>query len=229
MNTEMRVSDGQQSVEILVGHRNLHGFLNIPQGAKGIVVFALRSGRGRFRSRNQYVASVFYQAGIATLLFDLLDEREADDRAKVFDIDLLAQRLKTAAEWVQEQQRTPSLQLGYFGASTGAAAALVAAAEQGADVKAVVSRGGRPDLAGDALPRVQASTLLIVGGDDEPVLKMNQRALARLRCEKKLTIVPGATHLFTEPGALKQVADLASQWFQLHLVTNGRPTFGGDE
>jgi putative phosphoribosyl transferase len=160
---------------------------------------------------------VLQQAGIATLLFDLLDEQEAADRANVFDIGLLAERLRTASAWVQQQEELPSLRLGYFGASTGAAAALVAAAAKGGEVKAVVSRGGRPDLAGKALSLVQAPTLLIVGGNDEPVVELNRGALAQLRCEKQLKIIPGATHLFPEPGALEKVAHLASQWFQLHL------------
>jgi putative phosphoribosyl transferase len=165
---------------------------------------------------------------IATLLFDLLEEQEADDRAKVFDIQLLAQRLEQTALWTQEYEQTRGLPLGYFGASTGAAAALVAAARQGKSVGAVVSRGGRPDLAEAALQQVQAPTLLIVGGDDEPVVELNRRALARLRCEKKLQIIPGATHLFPEPGALEQVANLASQWFQLHLAARGSANVSGE-
>ena len=228
MTTKTCVLQDQQSIEILVGNCKLNAFLNIPRDAKGIVIFALRSGRGRFRSRNQYLASVLHHAGIATLLVDLLEEREADDSAKVFDIDLLAERLEQAAVWIWEHEQTRDLRLGYFGASTGAAAAFVAAARQGKGVGAVVSRGGRPDLAEDALPQVQAATLLIVGGHDEPVIELNRRALARLRCEKQLTIVPGATHLFTEPGALERVAYLASQWFQWHLAAEASPDVGGD-
>jgi putative phosphoribosyl transferase len=207
-----------QSVTILAGNRRLKGFLNVPSAAEGIVLFAHGSGSGRFSSRNQYVARVLQQAGMATLLFDLLDEKEANDRAKVFDISLLADRLETATMWTRVQTDTRELRIGYFGASTGAGAALLAAARQENVVRAVVSRGGRPDLAGDALPRVQAPTLLIVGGDDEPVVELNRLALARLRCVKQLKIVPGATHLFEEPGALEEVAHLASQWLQLHLA-----------
>ena len=225
MTTKTRIATNQRAVEILVGNQKLNGFLNIPSAAKGIVVIALRSGRGRYRSRNQYVASVLQQAGMATLLLDLLDEREADVHAKVFDIDFLAQRLEAAAAWVQEHEQIRSLKLGYFGTGTGAAAALVAAADQGKEVKAVVSRGGRTDLAEEALPQVQAPTLLIVGGDDEPIVELNRRALARLRCEKELTIIAGATHLFSEP-ALEQVAHLASDWFRQHLAAEGSPQVG---
>jgi putative phosphoribosyl transferase len=173
------------------------------------------------------VAGALQETGIATLLFDLLDEQEAEDRSKVFDIQLLAQRLEQTALWTQEYEPTFDLRLGYFGASTGSAAALVAAACQGKSIGAVVSRGGRPDLAEAALPQVQAPTLLIVGGDDEPVVELNRRALARLRCEKKLQIIPGATHLFPEPGALEQVAKLASQWFQLHLAVRDSANVSG--
>jgi putative phosphoribosyl transferase len=208
----------QELVEIPLDSRELKGILSVPPDSRGIVLFAHGSGSGRLSPRNQYVAGVLQQAGIATLLFDLLDEEEAEDRSKVFDIELLAQRLEAAARWTQEQDVTRSLRLGYFGASTGAAAALVTAARQGGMVRAVVSRGGRPDLAMDSLRLVQAPTLLIVGGDDEPVVELNQRALAELRGEKELTIVPGATHLFVEPGALEHVAHLASGWFQQHLA-----------
>jgi putative phosphoribosyl transferase len=215
--TNTYLNGDQKSVVIQAHGHRLGGVLNIPGDAKGIVLFAHGSGSSRFSSRNQYVAGVLQQARIATLLFDLLDEQEAADRTNVFDIGLLADRLQTAAAWIKQQEELPNLPLGYFGASTGAAAALVAAAAQGSDVKAVVSRGGRPDLAGSALPLVKAPTLLIVGGDDEPVVELNRHALAQLRCEKQLKIIPGATHLFPEPGALEKVANLASQWFQLHL------------
>jgi putative phosphoribosyl transferase len=218
MNATTHTTADERPVTISAERVQLHGTLSVPRGAKGIVLFAHGSGSSRFSSRNQYVASVLQQANIATLLFDLLDEREADDRQKVFDVYLLADRLKTAAAWVQKQEQVGTLPLGYFGASTGAAAALVAAAAQGKIVKAVVSRGGRPDLAADALSSVQSPTLLIVGGDDEPVVELNRRALSQLGCEKQLKIVPGATHLFSETGALEQVAYLASQWFQLHLA-----------
>ena len=219
--TNAYLDDDQELVEIPALFRKLNGIINLPSDAKGIVLFAHGSGSSRFSSRNQYVARELQQAGLATLLFDLLDEEEAADRAKVFDINLLAERLKTAAAWVKQVEDLSSLRLGYFGASTGAAAALVAAADHASDVKAVVSRGGRPDLAGNALPQVKAPTLLIVGGDDEPVIELNRRALAQLRCEKQLKIVPGATHLFPEPGALEKVAFLASQWFQLYLGGEG--------
>jgi putative phosphoribosyl transferase len=218
MSNTTRLSDTQQSVELAAGNRQLSGILNVPHDATGIVLFAHGSGSSRFSSRNQFVAGVLQKTRIATLLFDLLEEEEAEDRAKVFDIQLLAERLQLATMWTQEYEQTRGLRLGYFGASTGAAAALVAAARQGKSVGAVVSRGGRPDLAEAALQQVRAPTLLIVGGDDEPVVELNRRALARLRCEKKLQIIPGATHLFPEPGALEQVANLASQWFQLHLA-----------
>jgi putative phosphoribosyl transferase len=211
----------QEAVEIPSGNRKLEGIINLPTEAQGIVVFAHGSGSSRFSSRNQYVARVLQDANVATLLFDLLDEHEANDRTKVFNIDLLAERLKSVADWVRRQEDLSRLNLGYFGASTGAAAALVAAAAPGNNVKAVVSRGGRPDLAGEALPKVNAPTLLIVGGDDEPVVELNRDALAQLRCKKQLKIIPGATHLFAETGALEQVAQLASQWFKLHLEKAG--------
>jgi putative phosphoribosyl transferase len=216
--TKAYLDDDQEAVEIPAQNRKLGGAVNLPTDARGIVLFAHGSGSSRFSSRNQYVAKVLQEACIATLLFDLLDEEEAADRAKVFDIRLLAERLKTAANWVRQQEELSNLNVGYFGASTGAAAALVAAAAAGSDVKAVVSRGGRPDLAGNALSQVRAPTLLIVGGDDEPVVELNRRAFAQLRCEKQLKVIPGATHLFPEPGALEKVAHLASQWFQLYLT-----------
>ena len=219
--TNAYLDDDQELVEIPAQSRRLNGIINLPSDAKGIVLFVHGSGSSRFSSRNQYVARELQRVGLATLLFDLLDEEEATDRSKVFDITLLAERLKTAAAWVKQTEDLSRLRLGYFGASTGAAAALVAAADQASNVKAVVSRGGRPDLAGNALSQVKAPTLLIVGGDDEPVVELNRRALAQLHCEKQLKIIPGATHLFPEPGALEKVASLASQWFQLHLGGEG--------
>ena len=194
------MDDDEESAVIPAGNRRLDGILNLPAGAKGIVLFAHGSGSSRFSSRNRNVASLLQRAGMATLLFDLLEEEESADRANVFDIELLARRLQAATEWVARQEELTSLSIGYFGASTGAAAALVAAAALGDKVQAVVSRGGRPDLADDALPKVVASTLLIVGGDDTQVLELNRRAFAELRCRKQLTIIPGATHLFSEPG-----------------------------
>ena len=199
----------------------LEGTLAIPPGAQGIVLFAHGSGSSRLSPRNAYVAGVLRHAGIATLLFDLLTEPEAADRANVFDLELLARRLRAATAWLRRMQRAQALLIGYFGASTGAAAALIAAASAPA-IAAVVSRGGRPDLAGPALPRVHAPTLLIVGGDDTVVLTLNQQAYAQLTCEKQLCIVPGASHLFEEPGTLEAVARLATDWFRRHLGAPGQ-------
>ena len=199
----------------------LEGDLSIPQGATGLVLFAHGSGSSRHSPRNQYVARMLRESNVATLLFDLLTREEEDVDMVTghlrFNIDLLTQRLLAATNWVARELRTRVLPLGYFGASTGGGAALVAAAEAGEAVGAVVSRGGRPDLAATALPLVKSPTLLIVGEHDEVVIKLNQQAYAQLRCEKELKIVPGATHLFEEPGALEQVARLASVWFRKHL------------
>jgi putative phosphoribosyl transferase len=187
----------------------------------GAVAFAHGSGSGRFSPRNQFVARVLQEAGLATLLLDLLEEEEAEDREKVFDIELLAERLQSAADWLRQEPATSALHLGYFGASTGAGAALLAAARDPASVAAVVSRGGRPDLAMDHLPSVQAPTLLIIGGNDDVVIELNEQALRRLRCPKELAVIPGATHLFEEPGALEEVARLAKEWFVRHLTPAG--------
>jgi dienelactone hydrolase len=200
----------------------LEGELNVPAGAIGLVLFAHGSGSSRHSRRNQFVARVIREAGMGTLLFDLLTrEEEAVDlqtRHVRFDIGLLARRLAEATGWVERESELRHLRVGYFGASTGGGAALVAAALIGEEVGAVVSRGGRPDLAGPAaLQGVKSPTLLIVGGLDVPVIKMNEEAYAWLRCEKELKIVPGATHLFEEPGALEEVARLAARWFQEHL------------
>jgi len=196
----------------------LEGMLGFPAGeARGLVLFAHGSGSSRSSPRNTYVAGALRQAGLATLLFDLLEESEAEDRAKVFDIELLAERLLAATAWAGEHATSRALRLGYFGASTGAAAALIAAARQGDAIGAVVSRGGRPDLAGSALARVKAPTLLIVGGEDTEVLALNRAAFRALRCERLLEVVPGATHLFEEPGALAEVVELARRWFCTHL------------
>ena len=202
----------------------LHGSLDVPENAKGIVLFAHGSGSGRHSPRNRYVAIVLQDAGIGTLLFDLLtEEEEVDDeqtRHLRFDIALLADRLVGATDWIV--QKNGRANIGYFGASTGAAAALVAAAKKKDVVGAVVSRGGRPDLADRFLGQVRAPTLLIVGGDDEPVIGMNQEAFDKLQLlkdeEKRMEIVPGATHLFEEEGKLEQVAGLASRWFSRFLV-----------
>jgi putative phosphoribosyl transferase len=215
--TNASLDEDQEVVAIQAGIRKLNGIVNLPSDGKGVVLFAHGSGSGRFSSRNQYVATTLQQAGLATLLFDLLDEQEAEDRTKVFDIKLLAGRLRIASDWVRQQEALASLNLGYFGASIGAAAALIAAARPRTKVKAIVSRGGRPDLAAKALQQVRAPTLLIVGGDDEPVIKLNRLAYAHLRCEKQLKIIPGATHLFPEPGALEEVVIAASSWFKQHL------------
>jgi putative phosphoribosyl transferase len=216
-----RTGDGQQlerAVTIPADAVGLEGILGVPAGARGAVIFAHGSGSGRYSPRNTFVARVLQEAGFATLLLDLLEEREAADRGNVFDINLLADRVLIASEWLLREPVTRRLRIGYFGASTGAGAALQAAARLPASVGAVVSRGGRPDLAWEYLPQVQAPTLLIVGGHDVPVIQMNEEALARLNCTKALVIVPGATHLFEEPGTLEEVARLAAGWFQRHLA-----------
>jgi putative phosphoribosyl transferase len=212
--------EAERLVEIPSGRRWLNGILHVPPGAPGVVTFAHGSGSGRFSPRNQFVAHVLQKAGLATLLLDLLEEEEAEDRQKVFDIELLAERLQSAADWLGREPATSALAVGYFGASTGAGAALIAAACNPAAVSAVVSRGGRPDLAGHHLSAVQAPTLLIVGGNDDVVIELNEQALRLLRCPKKLVIVPGATHLFEEPGTLEEVAHLAKEWFVRYLAVN---------
>lgn len=203
---------------IPAGHRCLAGLLYVPPGAKGVVAFAHGSGSGRLSPRNQYVARVLQEAGLATLLLNLLEEAEAADRARVFDVELLAGRLQAATAWLAEEPTTAGLRLDYFGASTGAGAALVAAAREPAVISAVVSRGGGPDLAGRHLAQVVAPTLLIVGGADEVVIALNEHALPYLQCEKTLAVVPGATHLFEEPGTLETVAHLARAWFVRNLA-----------
>jgi len=203
----------------------LAGILEKPKNAYALVVFAHGSGSSRLSPRNTFVAHALNDRGIATLLFDLLTSAEESNRANVFDIPLLADRLVDAVRWLDEQQSVANLPLGFFGASTGAAAALVAVAKLPGRVGAVVSRGGRPDLAGNALDMVQAPTLLIVGGADFGVIELNEQALARLRGVKALEIVPGASHLFPEPGALEAVIDHAARWFEQHLrpvVASGR-------
>ncbi len=192
------------------------GTLRIPDGARTIVVFAHGSGSSRFSPRNVSVANALAGLGLATFLFDLLTPEEEIDRANVFDISLLAQRVVDAVRWLARDAATRSFGVGLFGASTGAAAALVAAARLGSHIRAVVSRGGRPDLAADFLPRVRSPTLLIVGGADHEVLKLNRSAFDRLKCEKSLVVVPGATHLFPERGALEAVVEHAGQWFVRH-------------
>jgi len=208
-------------VRIPVGDVELEGELEIPAEAPGVVIFAHGSGSSRHSRRNQFVAALLRDAGLGTLLFDLLTaEEEAIDESTGhlrFDIRLLADRLGAAARWLRARPEAAGLDLGFFGASTGAAAALVAAAELAPLVGAVVSRGGRPDLAGSSLLRVRAPTLLIVGGYDGVVIELNETAYVQLRCERDLRIVPGATHLFEEPGKLEQVARLSSDWFSRHL------------
>ena len=211
-------------VQIPAGRAVLSGNLTIPGNPVALVLFAHGSGSSRHSPRNQFVARTLNRAGLGTLLFDLLTpEEEALDihtREHRFNISLLAERLLHATKRTRQQEETRDLDIGYFGSSTGGAAALVAAAEIPQDIGAVVSRGGRPDLAGDALPRVQAPTLLIVGGNDDIVIELNEMARDQMRCDVKLEIIPGATHLFEEPGALEQVAKLASDWFSLHLGPN---------
>jgi putative phosphoribosyl transferase len=210
--------DKEHPVEVRIGHLRLQGILGLPLRPAGVVLFAHGSGSGRLSPRNTLVARTLQQGGFATLLLDLLEEEEeAEDRRKVFDIDLLADRLLGAREWLGKEPRTRGLHVGYFGASTGAGAALQAAARKPEAVAAVVSRGGRPDLAAPFLPRVTAPTLLIVGELDTPVIEMNEEAYQQLPCAKELVIVPGASHLFEEPGTLEQVAGLALDWFQRHM------------
>ncbi len=209
-------------VRIRAGSVSLEGNLDIPAGARGLVLFTHGSGSSRFSPRNRYVAGVLRDEGLATLLFDLLtkDEDAVDSvtREHRFNIQLLSQRVIAAARWTRERSDIAGLKLGCFGASTGAAAALIGAAELPDVVSAVVSRGGRPDLAGEALRRVKAPTLLIVGGYDGPVIEINRSALAELPAEKELVIVPEASHLFEEPGKIEEVARFAADWFKRHLA-----------
>jgi putative phosphoribosyl transferase len=212
------VSGADREIVIPAEGRQLPGHLTIPSGARGLVVFAHGSGSGRHSPRNQAVARALNDAGLGTLLFDLLSPDEEADRANVFDIPLLAGRLGAATAWLLDQDDARTLPIGFFGASTGAGAALWAAAEPDSPVRAIVSRGGRPDLAGARLKSVRAPTLLIVGGRDEAVIEMNRDAARQLPAEHRIEIVPGATHLFEEPGALEAVADLATRWFLEHLA-----------
>jgi len=224
----MTLTDAAAVTDVVVpalsatGHPlDLPGRLALPAAARGLVLFAHGSGSSRFSPRNQHVASVLHDSWIGTLLFDLLTEQEAADRVNVFDVGLLGARLAAAIAFVRSQEQTSPLPLGLFGASTGAAAALVAAAHD-RDVAAVVSRGGRPDMAGASLARVHCPTLLIVGGHDAEVLALNRLALEHLGGEKQLAVIPGATHLFEEPGTLDEAARLAAEWFARHLHPRGR-------
>jgi putative phosphoribosyl transferase len=213
--------DTEHPVSIPGEHAHLDGLLHIPRAASGIIIFAHGSGSSRFSPRNQYIARELQQSKFATLLFDLLTpEEDAIDTQTSqyrFDIGFLAERLAAATIWIMKNPALNQLPVGYFGASTGGGAALVAAAKLANVIKAVVSRGGRPDLAGESLVYVEAPTLLIVGGDDEVVIKLNKQAFDILHCEKKMEIVPGATHLFEEPGKLEEVSRLANNWFKRFL------------
>ncbi|MFW6074600.1 MAG: dienelactone hydrolase family protein [Chloroflexota bacterium] len=223
MNASRHNTRVERQVRIPIDGEALTGDLHIPAEAQGIVVFAHGSGSSRLSPRNRQVAEQLQDAGLATLLFDLLTpgEEEIDLRTRElrFDIPLLGQRLVVATDWLLDQEDAGGLAIGYFGSSTGAAAALIGAAERPGHVSAVVSRGGRPDLAGNALPRVQAPTLLIVGGRDEPVIGMNQDAMRQMSAPVTLEIVEGATHLFEEPGKLNEVTALARDWFVAHLTS----------
>jgi len=216
-----------RNIFIPFGSAHLEGTLSIPVGAAGVVLFAHGSGSSRHSPRNKYVARVLNGSGVGTLLFDLLTTKEEEEekysRDLRFDIDLLAERLVHATNWINRQAEALNLPIGYFGSSTGAAAALVAAAELGEQVSVIVSRGGRPDLAGGSLPKVKAPTLLIVGERDVQVTKLNMHAYGQLLCAKRIEIVGGATHLFEEPGKLEEVARLAAQWFQQHFESQATP------
>jgi len=211
-----------EEVEVHAGPVRLGGRLTVPERATGIVIFAHGSGSSRHSPRNRYVATVLNRAGLGTLLFDLLTTAEEHDRSNVFDIDLLAGRLVDVTRWLRTRPDGTVPPIGYFGASTGAAAALWAATEPGTDVAAIVSRGGRPDLAAPRLGAVTAPTLLVVGGWDDVVLELNRQAQVQLRCESRLAVVPGATHLFEEPGTLRAAAELARDWFTSHLPARPR-------
>jgi putative phosphoribosyl transferase len=228
MNSSVAQTVEERLVHVPAGSVTLDGNLTLPQGSRAVVLFAHGSGSSRHSPRNRYVARLLNEAKLATLLIDLLTLHEEVIDARTaqlrFDIDLLAERLVDATDWLTQFPDTKDLRIGYFGASTGAAAALAAAALRPDPVGAIVSRGGRPDLAGAALIRVRAPTLLIVGENDKQVIQLNRAALAQLRCEKQLVIVPGATHLFEEPGALDVVARLARDWFERHLIAMVRAT-----
>jgi putative phosphoribosyl transferase len=214
----MSSSESSKIVHIPVESVVLEGVLDVPQDAHAVIIFAHGSGSSRHSKRNRYVAQVLREDSLATLLFDLLTKEEDLIYENRFDIPLLAKRLSSVTRWVKKQPQTRNLKIGYFGASTGAAAALVAAAEPNSEVDAIVSRGGRPDLAEKYLHLVTAPTLFIVGGDDDIVIQLNQQAYNFLKVKKELQIIPGASHLFEEPGTLEQVAHLAAEWFNEHLL-----------
>jgi dienelactone hydrolase len=208
----------EKEIKIPIDTLKLDGILAIPKDARALVIFAHGSGSSRLSPRNRFVAGVLQRAGMATLLFDLLTAKEDEIYENRFDIPLLTARLKAATQWVKGQANTADVKIGYFGASTGTAVALVSAADLGKEIKAIVSRGGRPDLAADALGKVLAPTLLIVGGEDFVVIELNRKAYDRIKAEKQLQIIPGATHLFEEPGTLEEAARLAAEWFKRHLI-----------
>ena len=217
--TESKQREGAalESRDVVIPPLDLKGILTVPPSAKAIVLFAHGSGSSCLSPRNTFVATALQEEGLGTLLFDLLRPEEELDRANVFDIELLAERLLATARWVRNETELKGLLIGYFGASTGAAAALRAAAKEGNEIAAVVSRGGRPDLTGPGLPKVRAPTLFIVGGEDQEVLALNRAAMAQMTCEKDLLVVLGASHLFEEPGALNVVVGAAGEWFKKHM------------
>ncbi len=225
---DMNVKPGactSREVIVQAGQDKLGGNLTVPAQSTAIVLFVHGSGSSRFSTRNRFVAETLNNAGLATLLFDLLTDKEEDvdrfTREYRFDIPLLARRLVAAIDWVKNSEITQALQIGLFGSSTGAAAALIGSIQRADDIGAIVSRGGRPDLAGDYLPQVKVPTLLIIGGNDSEVIRLNEQAARLISCERQIEIVPGATHLFEEPGKLEQVAKLASDWFVKHLHESG--------
>lgn len=217
MSNALELNENENEVIITGEDVKLNGIVGVPENASACIIFAHGSGSGRYSPRNNYVARSLQESGLATLLMDLLTVQESENRDNVFDIELLAERLNIAKYWVSQHLEMKSSKIGYFGASTGAGAALVAAARQPKNIYAVVSRGGRPDLAGAFLPDVKAPTLLIVGGFDDIVIDLNNKALEKLECTKQMKIVSGATHLFEEPGTLEKVAHLATDWFVKHL------------
>jgi dienelactone hydrolase len=214
----MANDSSSQLVHIPADSVILEGVLDVPHDTQALIIFAHGSGSSRHSKRNKYVAQVLREVGLGTLLFDLLTRDEDVIYENRFDIPMLANRLTAATRWIKKQQQTKDLKIGYFGASTGAAAALIAASEPGSEVGAIVSRGGRPDLAEQALKHVKAPTLLLVGGNDYIVIQLNQQAYNVIKAEKELRIIPGASHLFEEPGALEEVARLAAEWFRQHLL-----------